>query len=223
MPTELDHIFICCSPGGAEAELLSSFGLFEGPPNTHPGQGTACRRFFFANAYLELLWVSDAAEAQSATALPTGLWDRWSGQASGHCGFGFAFRPSVPFDSAAPFDVWEYRPPYLPPPLSIQVATSARVPTEPLLFFLPFGLRLDSQPKSKLPPLSHPRALRSITRVTFTTPHAAAPSAELQAVTCAGLIQLSAGPDYLLEIGFDGESHGGEEDFRPSLPLLFRS
>jgi hypothetical protein len=38
--------------------------MAEGEPNTHPGQGTACRRFFFRNAFLELVWVRDPAEAQ---------------------------------------------------------------------------------------------------------------------------------------------------------------
>jgi hypothetical protein len=33
--------------------------------NQHPEQGTANRRFDFANAMLELLWVSDARDAQS--------------------------------------------------------------------------------------------------------------------------------------------------------------
>jgi hypothetical protein len=47
---ELDHIFICSSFGAPEVESLVQFGLLEGPANQHPGQGTACRRFSFANA-----------------------------------------------------------------------------------------------------------------------------------------------------------------------------
>jgi hypothetical protein len=43
-----------CSKGAPEAEALLRVGLREGAGNTHPGQGTACRRFFFENAYLEL-------------------------------------------------------------------------------------------------------------------------------------------------------------------------
>jgi hypothetical protein len=65
---ELDHVFVLCAAGGPEAEVLVRAGLTEGPGNTHPGQGTACRRFFFARQYLELLWVSDAAEAQGPLA-----------------------------------------------------------------------------------------------------------------------------------------------------------
>jgi len=62
---ELDHLFVCTAPGAPEAEKLVQLGLHEGPPNQHPGQGTACRRFSFVNAMIELFWVNDAREAQS--------------------------------------------------------------------------------------------------------------------------------------------------------------
>jgi hypothetical protein len=52
MRIELDHLFVCASPGAPEAEKLVEFGLQEGPPNQHPGQGTANRRFSFANAMI---------------------------------------------------------------------------------------------------------------------------------------------------------------------------
>src|SRR6266567_1042943 len=88
MASEFDHVFICVSVSGEEASTLAAFGLTEGTPNVHPGQGTACRRFFFANAYLELLWVSNAADAQSETIQPTHLYERWARRASGACPFG---------------------------------------------------------------------------------------------------------------------------------------
>jgi hypothetical protein len=47
------------------AARLSAFGLSEGTPNMHPGQGTPCRRFYFQNAYLELVWVSSEVEIQT--------------------------------------------------------------------------------------------------------------------------------------------------------------
>lgn len=63
MAIQLDHVFICTSLDAPAAEQLAAFGLTEGEPNVHPGQGTACRRFFFRNVYLELLWVHDPDEA----------------------------------------------------------------------------------------------------------------------------------------------------------------
>jgi hypothetical protein len=56
---ELDHLFIRVEVNAREAEHLVEFGLNEGAPNVHSGQGTANRRFFFHNVMLELLWVHD--------------------------------------------------------------------------------------------------------------------------------------------------------------------
>src|SRR5437899_5800140 len=81
MAFELDHVIICADSDAPEAERLIQFGLREAPPNQHPGQGTANRRFFFANAMIELLWVRDPAEAQSERTRRTLLWERWSGSA----------------------------------------------------------------------------------------------------------------------------------------------
>jgi len=46
---EVDHLFVCANLGAPEADSLIAFGLTEGAPNVHPGQGTANRRFFFHN------------------------------------------------------------------------------------------------------------------------------------------------------------------------------
>ena len=73
MTVELDHVFVCVAPDAPEADLLVAFGLLEGTPNTHPGQGTANRRFYFRNAMLELVWVRDEDEAQSPLIAPTRL------------------------------------------------------------------------------------------------------------------------------------------------------
>ncbi len=53
MRIELDQLFLCTDPGAPEAEELVQFGLREGPTNQHAGQGTANRRFAFANAMIE--------------------------------------------------------------------------------------------------------------------------------------------------------------------------
>jgi hypothetical protein len=184
MASEFDHIFICVSCGGAEASGLTAFGLIEGTPNLHPGQGTACRRFFFANCYLELLWVSNAKEAQSETTQATHLWERWRNRTSGACPLGLGFRPKDEYDGGAPFSSWEYRPPYLPAQLSLHVGTNANVLTEPMLFYLPFGLRPSS---AKRPLLAHRAGLREVTRVELASPYASRLSPEMIAVTDTGL------------------------------------
>jgi hypothetical protein len=84
-----------CAAGAPEAARLLALGLAEGEPSMHPGQGTACRRFFFANAYLELLFVTDEAEARSDPARSTRLYERWSRRGSGASPFGVVLRPGA--------------------------------------------------------------------------------------------------------------------------------
>src|SRR5258705_2413253 len=146
MPLQFDHLFICTSIGAPAAERLVAFGLKEGEPNVHPGQGTACRRFFFRNAYLELLWVKDSAEAQSSLVRHTHLWERWSGRSAGACPFGLCFRPVAPHADKPPFSTWDYCPPYLPDTLSLAVGTNAAVLVEPFLCYLAFARRPASAP-----------------------------------------------------------------------------
>src|SRR6476646_1436267 len=133
MAIEFDHLFVCVSSSGTdEANALAAVGLGEGTPNTHPGQGTACRRFFFHNAYLELLWVTDPAEAQSEAIRPTHLWKRWTQRSTGMCPFGIGFRPGIGHVGSPPFSPMDYRPPYLPDPLAIHIASTTNVLTEPM-------------------------------------------------------------------------------------------
>jgi len=220
MTTELDHVYVLTSVGAEAAARLAAFGLTEGSPNVHPGQGTACRRFFFENAYIELLWVTDTVEAQSETVAPTHLWERWSRRQQGGCPFGLAFRPSAPGLTALPFPFWEYRPPYLPPSTCIQVATNAGVLAEPMLFSLPFAQRPDSQPPPKRQPLDHAAGLREITRVEIIGPSVGVMSPALRTLGESYPLRVREGAEHLLEVGFNGEAQGRSEDFRPQMPLV---
>jgi hypothetical protein len=218
---ELDHIFAWASPGAEdESRALAEFGLSEGTPNTHPGQGTACRRFFFRNAYLELLWVTDPAEVQSATIQPTHLWERWIARGTA-CPFGLCFRPGTQENCSIPFPTWEYRPPYLPESRSFHVGTNADVLNEPALFYLPFSRRPDSQSTPRRHVMEHAVGFRELTRVELISPHGDGLSPAFEALLSTGAIRRRSGARQLVELGFDGESKGRVADFRPSLPLAF--
>jgi hypothetical protein len=223
MPSELDHLFICTSSGAPEADHLVRLGLIEGAPNRHPGQGTACRRFFFRNAYLELLWVVDPAEAQGDPARRTGLWERWSRRGRGASPFGVCLRPTQRGVDDVPFPAWGYRPPYLPDPLVIQMGANSAVVTEPLLFFMSFGRRPDSGEPSRRQPLEHAAGLRAITRARFTGPRDWGNSIAMSAVEHECLcLRFVPGDEDLVEVGFDEEKEGRSADFRPNLPLIMR-
>ncbi len=223
MTVELDHLFICTSVGAPEVERLTAVGLTEGQSNLHPGQGTACRRLFFHNAYLEFLWVNDEEEAGGEAVQPLRLRERWRYRQTGYSPFGLCLRPSGRGDEAAelPFETWAYRPPYLPDPLQIDVAENPDHPAEPLLFHTSFGVRPDKYPSGRKQPLEHPAGFREITQVKISLPEQTVSKA-MRVIEEAGLVKLSAGRANLLEVVFDGGAQGKATDFRPDLPLAFQ-
>jgi hypothetical protein len=219
---ELDHLFVWTSVGAPEAERLIAFGLTEGSPNVHAGQGTANRRFFFHNAMLELLWVQNAREAQSEAIRPTHVWERWSRRTTGGCPFGFCFR-STGSVQKPPFPTWEYRPPYLPEPHAMLIGANAEIVAEPFLVYIPGGRRPDAVPPPQRQPLDHPAGVREITRLQLASPQSRPRSPAFRATVDSGVLRLVAGADYLLKLGFDGEIMGRTTDFRPALPLVLCS
>jgi hypothetical protein len=212
----VDHVFVCCAEGAPEADALAALGLVEGSGNTHPGQGTACRRFFFSNAYLELVWVSDAEEARSDLAAPTRLWERWSGRGQAASPFGVVLRPGDGDASLTPpFESASYRPEYMPLGSTIEIARGTSL-GDPEIFYLGFQrdrARLGREPVDHGPPL------RDLRRVTVWTP--APPSAVARAVADTGLFDLRQGEAHLMELAFD-DARRGQADLRPELPLVLR-
>lgn len=207
----LDHLFICTAPGAPAAELLRQFGLTEGSPNRHPGQGTACRRFFFHNAMLELLWLADSDEAQLSQNHGLRLWDRLTSPWSP---FGIILRPGPAESPLPPFRSWEYRPAAMPD-LVLNVAADT-VPDTPMWLWMASGRRPDQAPPDRRQPLDHSAGFREITGVSLFGP--VAPSPEMN--TLAG-IQLRQSAEHLIQLEFDGATGQKHIDFRPHLPLQF--
>ena len=215
MRIELDHLFVCTAPGAPEAEKLVQFGLHEGPPSQHAGQGTASRRFAFANAMIELLWVSDAREAQSQSTRRTLLWERWSGREDNASPFGICLRPVDSQDTGPPFPAWEYRPAYLSDPLFMHIGEVGI--EEPMWVYLGFMRRVHREQRF----IEHPLGIREITGLTLTTPLPLRSNLS-QKIVESGILATRAGTTSLLEIEFDGNRRKEYMDFRPHLPLVFQ-
>jgi len=215
MGLELDHVFVCVNAGAPEADRLIQFGLREGPSNQHAGQGTANRRFFFANAMIELLFVNDASEAQSPPARRTRLWERWQGRDGGASPFGICVRPTDPCNAEPPFPAWEYRPAYLPDSRAMQIAESDV--DEPMWVYLSFARRADYERRF----LDHPVGVRQITGLELTTPAPLA-SAAAAALVRSGVLSIRMGTQYRLDVEFDRKQRHEVADFRPYLPLVLR-
>ncbi|WP_309744137.1 hypothetical protein [Chamaesiphon sp. OTE_20_metabat_361] len=177
---------------------------------------------------LEFLWVCDPEETRSELIRPTHLWERWAHRQDGVCPFGVCLRSTTTDEDSIAFPHWEYRPPYLPEPLSIAVGTNSDVLTEPMLFQTPFGKRPDRYLPEKAQPLEHSIGWQEITRVESISLTADRPSPALQAAirqsrryaNDTARIGLRVGGEYCVELGFDLEIQGNRVDFRPELPLV---
>ncbi len=213
LAVELDHIFVCVGRSAPEAGDLIRFGLREGSSNTHAGQGTACRRFFFRNTMLELLWVEDEVEARSERSAPAKLWERWSRRQSGACPFGIVLRPGSTEYAGAPFPAVDYRPEWLPPGDQIYVAQADL--EEPMWVFFPF-LEAAHHERRFLP---HPCGLREITRLSLASP-LPLQSAAAKTALDRRIFTPASGTEYLATIEFDGGLRQQSRDFRPLLPLI---
>lgn len=220
MRFEIDHLFVCAAVGAPEAQRVIEFGLSEGTSNTHPGQGTSNRRFFFHNAMLELLWLHDEAEARSADTASTRLFERWTRRNTGACPFGFCFRSGAPA-AAPPFPTWDYAPRYMPASTPIQIANNSDLLAEPMLFYIPGLARPDTGTDAQRQPLQHAIGFREVTRLQWTHPDGPSLSPALAAVVGQGLLSVKPGLSHVLEIGFDGESNGTMRSLMPDLPIVF--
>ena len=218
---ELDHIFIGTSKGAPEAELLKAFGLAEGSPNTHPGQGTANRRFFFHNAMLELLWIDNPEEAQSELAKPTRLLERCTLPHTDVSPFGICFRPNSQSEKKAPFPTWEYKPLYLPSSLVIEVGKDTPL-SEPMWFYLAFASRPDSAVPEKRQAIAHEIGFKEITAATITVSNNQELSKPAIMAESLDHFFIRRDDSPLLELEFDQCGEGEIHDFRPSLPLVFK-
>jgi hypothetical protein len=204
--------------GAPEGDALLRLGFVEGSSNTHPGQGTANRRFYFDNFMLELVWVADPGEARSERTRRTRLWERCERQDRQVSPFGIIFRSTGTPPAPPPFATWSYTPMYLPPGLAMQVAEGTTL-YEPELFYLPFLRR----PSARHPePVEHAPLIRRICGLSVGLRGRDVLSTASRCVERDHLVSYFEAPQPLLEIVFEGPP-GMRIDLRPELPLVFRS
>jgi hypothetical protein len=222
---EIDHVFICTSRRAPVAELLVRAGLTEGSPNRHPGQGTACRRFFFSNAMLELIWLDNEIEARSEQTRRTGLFERLSNETPGALSdagrtaspFGVILRPSPDSEAICPWPSWSYRPPTMPG-LELEIASDTD-PREPMWCWMKSGRAPAQWPPERRQPVEHPAGFREVTGVRIGC-RDVRPDSVTSTMARTGVIGLETGVEHRLELHFDGGSRGAALDFRPGLPLI---
>ncbi|REJ85775.1 MAG: glyoxalase-like domain protein [Acidobacteria bacterium] len=211
MSFEVDHVFVAASCGAPQAEDLVEAGFAEGPANHHPGQGTACRRFFFENAYLELAWLVDFAEASSREARRIGVRERVATE-SGASHAGICLRARDPTEPL-PVDTWSYTPSYIPQGTAIPIAANSARLDEPLLFFLPAGL-VPLKPEDV-----HPNGARRLSSVRLTLPQRLHLSSELTWLAQSGIVEVELAETESVSLVIDGGRVGDSVALDAAVPL----
>ena len=206
----LHHCFILAKPGAAEADRIAAIGLIEGPANRHPGQGTANRRFFFADHTLELLFLQDEAEARNGPARRLRLAQRQANEQASP--FGLVFE-SMNDGSSPAISGWPYRASYLAPEQHFLVGHNSEQLAEPLCICMPVGLR---SPALKPAEVNSEFELGEI-RISLPT---ISGSATLTQLASCDRLSLQFGQPHLLEIRLHHRRQSWEYDLRPGLPLI---
>ena len=212
MSIELDHFFVLTSPGAPQAELLSEFGLTEGNPNDHPGQGTANRRFFFSNSMLELIYIRDAKEAVNGSGSRLRFLERVDDVNASP--FGLIFKTGRGA-AGTPFPGWRYYPDYLDAGRYFYVGQNSDLLEEPLCVYVPFDLPLSANQPQQVEPYTRITELRVIVPILR-------PSSVLETISKSECVSLQSEEAHRLEIVFNEEKQSQHKDFRPELPLIIR-
>jgi hypothetical protein len=126
---EIDHLFCMVEPGGGWDGRARAAGLVLDDGIEHPGQGTRNRRLFFADRYVEFLWVEGRVEAEGN---PLRLDRRADWRATGGSPFGLGLRGTLTDAERAEF--WPYRPPYAPGACILIHRANEEDPAQPLVF-----------------------------------------------------------------------------------------
>jgi hypothetical protein len=185
----LDHVFVLVDDPERTIARLRAEGLTETYRRVHVGQGTANACFCFDDAFLEILWVTDAAECASPPIARTRLLERSRSTTLGTCPIGIAWRDEAgaasPVGAQIDVPVWQYAPPYLPPGVAIPVAVESDDPNGPMLFRSPGAAAPAAWPEARRGTLQRAAGLGAIERVIVRTPKHATPGPVLRAIAPA--------------------------------------
>jgi hypothetical protein len=162
---EIDHIFIFSKNKGKEADEFLEFGFTEGSSRIHDGQGTANRKFYFENFFIEILWVENEIEIKSELILPTKLWERSNFENNEYSPFGLCLVNTNETDLLFKKSI-KYQPQYFPQGLAIEILPQEINPSLPWTFRLPF----QGKKKKTEEPILHKIKINNLTKTEFKIP-----------------------------------------------------
>ncbi len=197
----IDHIFIFV-PSRQAADQLVDFGLSEGSGNIHKGIGTANRRFFFDNFYLEILWVEDETEAKSVAEI--GIWERSDYINTGYSRFGLCLENTEATDPIFCNSI-KWKPLFLPQGECVNILTSAVLPW---IFRFP----QNRQKSLTTEPRTHKSGIKQLSQATFHISENQFES-KLNYISASSIVSFIQDSKNSLELEFDNNKQGKIRNF----------
>lgn len=213
---EIDHLFVFSRNGGKEADELLEFGFVEGSNRVHVGQGTANRKFYFENSFLELLWVVDEREVKSKIVAPTKLWERAHFNLNQSSPFGLCLDNTDDTDSLFVTSI-KYQPLYFPTGQAIDVITNELCMDLPWTFRLPFK----GSKKKVDEPTRHRYGIKRLTTTEFIVPPSSCTEQYTSYFRDEKYIIFTHGDDCQLILTFDNHKNKKSHQFK-SLPVAIK-
>ena len=206
----IHHIFIFTNPKGKIADELVEFGLTEGSRRVHPGQGTANRKFYFDNFFLEILWVEDQQEFNRELIVSTGLGQRAEYQLNSSSPFGLCLANEPATDSLFAA-AYRYQPDYFPTGMTIDVLANNLCPQLPWTFRLPFK----TQQKQDAEPRNHVNGVSVLTKAIFEyqTINSESEKTYLDCFAGESVIQFIESDRFWLSLEFDNHRQNLQRNF----------
>lgn len=212
---KIDHIFICVKAPLDKVKILTDFGITEGEPNTHTGQGTSNHRFFFSNTYFQLLHVTNEVLLKSVPSKPSSLYERFNRTDNTISPFGICLYPGDNKLSIVDYLTKDYQPKFIQPPLKMHIFNTPLV--EPMFYFVDY---ISDSSKETHMTYRHEIGFESITGVKISMPQSN--SSIKHDLGEANIVEFMQSDEHLLELEFDHGDQSKSHDFRPDLPLIFR-
>lgn len=212
---KIDHIFICVKAPKNKVKLLTDFGLTEGEPNMHTGQGTSNCRFFFNNIYFQLLHVTDEALLGSIDTKPSSLFERFNRVDDKISPYGICLYTGQNILKIQDHITKEYHPKFIHPPLKMHIFDTPLI--EPMYYFVDYVS--DSSKQTHITH-KHEIGFDQMTGVTIYMPNSN--SKIRQNLHQAEIITFKQSDTHLLELEFDDLKQGKQHDFRPDIPLIIK-
>lgn len=226
---QLDHIFIWVKKDAPEIEIFKKAGFTSIISGVHKGQGTAGKYIFFLNFYIELLYISDQAEALNNLGNFGCNYikrSEWCQNNSSFLGLGLKM---TSFDQKKiPFSYKEYKSGWMRAP-GLLMATNNQHLNDPVVFVLYPEMEFpnynsieemltDNKPDDFKKNHIHDNEVKILTSYKIITTS----TSEMPENIAKNGINIVKGKEEKLELTFDSNINNKEIDLQPNFPVVIK-